>query len=78
MANTKQLLHSFNDDKHTKEALLGYLIGYFEEQIIERALAKQSVESLADAISELKKGFEQLENDYGIKKEPKKSVNEAR
>lgn len=74
-------LRQFNGDRDTKAALLSYLIGFFEEAIIKRARAKQDVKSLAslaDAILELERGFEQLEIDYGIKKEPKPTINEAR
>jgi hypothetical protein len=74
----ESLLRQINGDVQTKEALLKYLTGFFEEEIIRRALQKQSVESLADAILELKKGFDQLNLDYGIKTTPTKPVNEAR
>ncbi len=72
------LLRLFNDDKKTKEALLNYLTGFFEEKIIERAKKKESVESLADAIIELEKGFEQLSIDYGVKTKQPKPTNQSR
>lgn len=73
-----EILRRFNDDKATKEALKEYLVGYFKDAIIERALRKQSVESLADAITELEKGFEQLAIDYELPKQNNEQVNPAR
>lgn len=58
------LLRVFNGDYHTKEALLEFFIGYFEEEIIKRAKAKEPVESLAEALNELPKAFDKLKQIY--------------
>lgn len=71
-------LRRFNGDEHTKNALLEYLISYFQEKLIERAMKKQSVESLADAIGELKNGFDQLSQDYGLPPKKTTPINQAR
>lgn len=63
------ILRRFNDDKELKALLLDYLTDYFQEKIIGRAMKKESVESLADAIKELELGFSQLDIDYAIKQD---------
>lgn len=72
------LLARFNGDKHTKEAVFVYFTQYFEGQIVKRAKEKQPVESLADAIVELEKAFEQLSIDYAAPKLPSEVSNESR
>lgn len=72
------LLQQFSNDKHTKGALLEYLIYSFQAKIIEKAMKKENVESLADACLEITKAFEQLDIDYGPKSKPKLSTNDAR
>jgi hypothetical protein len=71
-------LRRFNGDEATKSELLEYLIAHFQKKIIERAIQKEDVESLADAIIEVKKAFEQLEVDYGIKPKQTEATNDAR
>lgn len=73
-----EILRRFNGDVHTKEAIVEYLTNHLKEKIIERALLKQNTDSLADAIIELEKGFEQLAIDYGIKQQSKPITQDAR
>jgi hypothetical protein len=62
-----QLLPRFNADYHTKQAVLAFVVDHLKERIIENALAKKSTEGLADAIIEIEKAFEQLNELYDIK-----------
>lgn len=73
-----EILRRFNDDTQTKEALFEYLKGFFMDKIIERALKKESTDSLADAILELENGFRQLDIDYGIQKKQSGHSNNAK
>lgn len=73
-----EILRRFNGDVHTKEAVSNYLVEHFKSEIIRRALLKEDVTSLADAILELEKGFEQLAIDYGIKEQSKQITTQAR
>ena len=73
-----EILKRFNDDVNTKEVLLAYFIEYFESKIIERAKEKKDVSSLADAIIELEKAFDQLNIDFNAKHKATEEVNQAR
>ena len=70
-------LRQFNGDKHTKDALFEYLVAYFDEQILDRAYKGHDVTSVATATNELKKAFDQLEIDYGIKEKKATPTNTA-
>lgn len=73
-----ELLRRFNDDKATKESLQMFLVEFFREKIIERAMEKKDVSSLADAIGELERGFEQLAIEYGLPGQTPTQENPAR
>lgn len=64
MHQYNQLLNNFNSDFHTKEALLDFIKGHLHERIIENAIKKLPVESLADAIIEIEEAFETLKDLY--------------
>ena len=71
MDNQQRLLSQFNNDFHTKEALIAFIVNHLETRIVENAIAKLPVASLADAIIELKKAFEELSLAYDIKQTPR-------
>lgn len=71
-------LRQFNGDKGTKQELLGFLIGFFEEKIISRSKDKENTDSLVDAIKELESAFEQLDIDLAPPKQENVSTNESR
>lgn len=73
-----QLLQRFNGDKNTKAALVEYFDTYFKNKIVERALKKEDVKALAEAVGELHAAFDQLDIDYGIRQEKPIQTNEAR
>ncbi len=78
MRKQSEQLRVFNGEKNTKQDVLNYCISYFEEQIIDRAYKGHDVKSLADAVVEIKKAFEQLDLDYAIKQKETTPTNEAR
>jgi len=67
MNQQEQLLSRLNGDPHTKEALINFFEAHFHTRIIENALAKQPTDSLADALIEVKKAFEEIGEIYDIK-----------
>lgn len=71
-------LRLFNGDKQTKEEVLNFLIDYFQDKIIERAMEKKNVESLADAIIEVRNAFNQLDINYAEHIKQKPPTNTAR
>lgn len=73
-----EILRRFNGDEHTKQALKEYLLTFFKEKIIEKALKQEDVKALAEACIELENGFNQIEIDYGIKQQQKPPTNGAR
>ena len=71
-------VRQFNGDKNTKKDILDYCIEYFNKRILEEAYKGGSVTSLAQAVIELQKAFEQMEIEYAISTPEPKQVNEAR
>lgn len=71
------LLRQFTGDYHTKNAVLAYLQDYLEQEIIIRARKGEDVRSLAEAINEIYKAFDNLDIQYGIKQKQNEQVNEA-
>jgi len=71
-------IRKFNGDRATKKDLLEFIIAYFEERILDTAYNGGDVKSLANAVVEVKKAFEQLDIDYAIPQEETKPTNQAR
>jgi hypothetical protein len=76
MNQQEQLLSRFNGDPHTKEALINFMEAHFHSRIIENAIAKLPTDSLADALIEVKKAFEEIESIYDIKQALRGDRNE--
>lgn len=71
-------VRQFNGDKTGKKDVLDYCLEYFNQRILEEAYRGGDVKSLAGAVNELKKAFEQMEIDYAPPTTPEEPVNEAR
>lgn len=67
----------FNGDKHTKEDVLAFLVEHFEQEIIYRARNKEDITSLAEAINEVEKAFDQLSILYDPKSAEQEQTNQA-
>ena len=74
----QELLRQFNGDEQTKNAILSYCVKYFENNIILQAREGKDVKSLAEAINQLEKAFEQLSIDYDVKQRPTEEINQSR
>jgi len=74
----ENLLKRFNGDPHTKEAVLSFIADHLEKEIVKRARAGLDVKSLAEAINEVLRAFDELENQYGIQTPKPKETNQAR
>ncbi len=72
----KRLLVTFNNDKHTKNAVKDYILGHLEATTIKKVMAREDVSGIADAKEILIGAFKSIEREFGVKEE-KQALNEA-
>ena len=75
--NTEKV-RQFNGDRTGKKETLDYIVDYLNKRILEEAYRGGDVKSLAGAVTELKKAFEQMDIDYAIPTPKQEPINEAR
>lgn len=71
-------LRQFNGDVATKEALLGFIIDFINEEALKKMYAKQDVSHIGDAFSLINGAFESLETKYGIQIKQNPPTNQAK
>lgn len=72
------LLRSFNGDVRTKEALIGFILDFIDQEGLRRIYAKEDVTSVADARTLIDGAFEALALEYAIPERPKEPTNVSR
>jgi len=72
------LLHRFNSDSKTKEALREYITNFLAEETVKRVFSRQDVSHIADAKILIDKAFEQLSNDFAVPETQEEVTNKAR
>jgi hypothetical protein len=71
-------IRQFNGDRNGKKEILDYVLNFLNKRILEEAYRGGDVKSLAGAVTELKKAFDQMDIDYAIPTKQEKPINEAR
>lgn len=75
---SQEKVRQFNGDRTTKKDVLDYAIDFLNKRILEEAYRGGDVKSLAGAVTELKKAFEQMDIDYAPPIQTEEPVNPAR
>lgn len=71
-------LRQFNGDVDTKEALLGFIMSFINEEALKKMYDKQDVSHIGDAVSLINGAFESLETTYGIQIKQNTPTNQAK
>lgn len=71
------LLKTFYNDIHTREAVQAFMINQLEKMAVERTMSRGDVSGIADAMDVINTSFDKLKEMYDII-EQKEYVNEAR
>lgn len=71
-------VRQFNVDRAGKKEILDYVLNFLNKRILEEAYRGGDVKSLAGAVTELKKAFEQMDIDYALPTQQPEVINEAR
>lgn len=72
------VLRRFNDDIATKEAVKQFFIDCISDEAVRRIFDRKDVSHIADAKDLIEKTFEQLSIVYGVQKNQREQINEAK
>ena len=71
------LLNQFQNDEHTREAVLEFLLKQMDTMVLEKVYLGEDVKGIADAREAIKRAFIELQELYG-KDKIIKNINHAR